>query len=445
MIRDSPENEDSSHTNRRRFLQGLGALGVVGLAGCGGDGEGDTPTETETGGNGNGDMTPTPTDTEAGGNGNGNGNGGMTETETEAGTPTEGGTPTETEAATPTETPTPVFSDDPAPLLSLDGSVRVEPGGTGTVTGTMENPYLFAVTNGEFTIELPDGAGAWSASAVTGTTFGTLESQGEQTAEWELTAPEEAESIDATVVGTYNGPDGQGTAEVSIPLSVTVFTPGDAPQEGLEAYIPLDASSLPATNVITGADAPTASNSNPPSPGAEGVSSNTNGAFSFDASNNEGLTTEPLPINGTEATIAAWYRFSSHEPFARVYEAGTGSTDGAWEVLFNNKTNNLGLYAQGGSWSGGVPKITLSPDTWYFVVSVLESPTSYRLTVYDESGQVDSVSDTDGERTGDTNKQLNMMAKVDGDEETTGRMDEVRAYSRALSAEEVDALYSGSF
>jgi len=61
-------DEQPRHANRRRFLKSVGALSVVGLAGCGGDGD-DTPTNTDAGrnGNGNGNGTgDTPTKTPRG-------------------------------------------------------------------------------------------------------------------------------------------------------------------------------------------------------------------------------------------------------------------------------------------------------------------------------------------------------------------------------------------
>jgi hypothetical protein len=423
MIRDRPENENPNHTKRRRFLQGLGALGVVGLAGCGGDG--DTPTDTDS------DATATGTDTD----GDATATAGEEETPTATETEPTGGeeTPTETDAPTDTETETPAqnIPDDPPTLVTLDGGRSVEPGGTTTVTATVENPYLYPIQSVQISLE-PSNTD-WTVEATGDTNLGTIDTAASAAVSWEITAPDEA-SGDITLTGTFSYETTTDGDEVSLSRSVKVFTPGDAPQEGLEAYFPLDGDAP--TNLVTGTDATILGD---PTPGAAGIVGD---AFSFDASNDDGLSSEPLPINGTEATIAAWYRFSSHERFARVYEAGTGSQDGAWEVLFDETTNDLSFLPEGGDFSS---PITLSPDTWYFVVTVLESSSDYRLTVYDESGQVDSVSASDGNRTGDANKPLNMMAKVDGDEESTGRMDEVRVYSRALLEEEVDALYSGSF
>jgi hypothetical protein len=82
MTDDHNRVTDAGNYNRRTFMALLSALGVTGLAGCGGDGDGN--------GNGNGDTpTDTPTDTTTSGNGNGN------------------GTPTSTPTATATRTATP--------------------------------------------------------------------------------------------------------------------------------------------------------------------------------------------------------------------------------------------------------------------------------------------------------------------------------------------------
>jgi hypothetical protein len=204
MGRDEPRNDDRrSAANRRRFLKGLGALGVVGLAGCGGDGDTSTATDEP--------------DTD-GGNGNGMG-----------GTDTGTATPTDTETATDTETPTttPVFGDSPVTLVSISGSPQVAPGGTTTVTGTIKNTYVFEVTNGEFTMEVPEG---WTVSVVEGATFEELQAQSEQPVEWEVTAPEDAGgSFELSISGTYNGPGGQDTAEVSTAVPIVARAPGRAP------------------------------------------------------------------------------------------------------------------------------------------------------------------------------------------------------------------------
>jgi type 1 glutamine amidotransferase len=94
---DGPDDGGSSETtNRRRFLVGLGSLGVVGFAGCTGDGgDGDDPaTATD---------SPTPTDTDDSGS-----------------TPTETESPTPTDTVTPTATPEPVEFPGPPEDATLN-------------------------------------------------------------------------------------------------------------------------------------------------------------------------------------------------------------------------------------------------------------------------------------------------------------------------------------
>jgi hypothetical protein len=189
--------------NRRRFLKALSALGVTGLAGCGGDGDGDTPTDT-------------PTDTAEGGNG------GMT-TDSPTPTDTETATPTDTETATPTEEPC-SLPGEPAPLLSLDGvsdgTLNLSPNAE-TVSGVISNPYLFEIQNGEVTLET-SGDG-WEIGEVTGNTFDTLESQGSQEVEWSVTVPSVAgEEFDLTATVTYEACDGEASAEVQTSQTVLV-------------------------------------------------------------------------------------------------------------------------------------------------------------------------------------------------------------------------------
>ena len=229
--------------------------------------------------------------------------------------------------------------------------------------------------------------------------------------------------------------------------------PAGVPQRGnAVGYVPLDGSSLPAKNCITAADVTVPSDKGTPSPGGTGVSSNTNDAFSFDLSTDDTLGTDSLPINDTQATVGAWFRFSSRDDFTRPYEARDGiQTDGAWLVIFNGANDDIGLVVPGQSnitTYSSSELISLSPDKWYFIVTVLEDFDNSRLTVYDESGLVDSV-DYSGTRTdnrsGSTSKPLDMMGTVTEGRSITGRMDEVFVYSTALTPSEVDTLYNNSF
>ena len=183
--------DDDTPADRRRFLKAIGALGVVGLAGCGGDGDDETPTDTDE------------------------------ETPTETGTTADGMTPTstDTETPTPTATDTPTLPDDPDPLVSFSEGQRVAPGDTVTLSGTVQNPYLFDLTDGEFTLDPPGED--WSVAAVEGTTFETLPSQESGSLAWDVTAPASVEGEFTLIVDVaYTGDDDRAEASVEVPILV---------------------------------------------------------------------------------------------------------------------------------------------------------------------------------------------------------------------------------
>jgi hypothetical protein len=193
MSRDHTADADPEHTQRRRFLKAVGALGVVGLAGCGGDGDGtDTPTDTDgedmpTDGNG----TDAPTDTDGDGTET---DGNETETPTDTDdedTPTE--TPTETE---PPEQPIP---EDPPAVVSFGEGGTVPAGGTTTLTATVANPFLFPIQSVEVSLEAPNAD--WTVEATGETDLGTIETGGSAEVSWEVTAPEGVLGSD-TLTGT---------------------------------------------------------------------------------------------------------------------------------------------------------------------------------------------------------------------------------------------------
>ena len=416
MRRDLTGSDGWDHADRRTFLAALGALGVTGLAGCGGDDGTESPGAT----------------TEP-----------MGTTEPVATTPATTEPPGTTAPGT-TASGTSVFGDTPATLISFEGGATAEPGGTTTLTGIFENNYLFTVTDGEFTLGLPEG---WSATA-SGNTFDSLDQQSERTVEWEITVPDDASgAAELTVTGSYRGPNG-GVAEVSTTVSVTVFAPGDVPSDGLEAYFALDADTP--VNVVTGTTAEVVGE---PTTGVSGV---VGSAYEFTM---DGTTTdrapgvadalvsgEDLPLNGAGATVGVWFRYAEHEPFSRVYQVGGGLGGGegvggipGFEITFVGESDDIRIYNTDGD-TGAI--IGLTPDTWYFIVSVLDGDDA-RLHVFDSEGELDGspVTGSAGRSQSDAEPLL-MMAGDQAD--TTGRMDEVRAYSRALSESEVERLYGGS-
>lgn len=284
----SDNKEAAGSTERRRFLEAIGALGVVGLAGCGGDGDEDTPTDTEAGGNGNGNGD-TPTETEGGDGvfeitdltiepedavssgetitvsteitntadvtgtqtveyridgdtvadqeleleGFGSGTATFEDVDTsdlEPGQSYEHGVYTEDDERTATlEIQEPPELNDP--MVSFDGGLLST--GEVEITGEWTNPYLFTVADGEITLEVPDG---WEVVEESGTTFDELDSLGSQGISWTVNVPEDA-SGDYSLTATSSYSDGvQDPVEFTVEETVTVFSE----QEGQAVWTAAD-------------------------------------------------------------------------------------------------------------------------------------------------------------------------------------------------------------
>jgi hypothetical protein len=432
------ENDDRGRTgraNRRRFVKALGTLGMVGLAGCGGDGnETESPGRTETDDDGTATgVDPTGTDNTD------------TEDGTDTPTDTEGEeTPTDTDTpdGTETETPNQNVPDDPPTVASLEGGGSVQPGGTVTLTVTVENPYLFPIQSIEVNLESPgDG---WTVEAPGETNFDELETASSREVSWEVTAPEDA-SESVTITGSVSYATNTDSAETELSQSIAVFEPGEVPGGNIEAYYSLDGDT--ATNQITGTDATVVGE---PTTGEPGVVGNAFG-FTTDGSRNstgDALTSgQDLPLNGEAATVGAWFRYTTKEDFARVYQIGGGGPDGlpdangGWDLEFDSGSDDIQLITWQSGNANSTGTITLSSDTWYFVVSVVDGSDS-TMYVFDQNGELDA-SPKSGSGRDQTGDDVLIMMGGDGSD-AVGRMDEVRAYSRALSAAEVTALYEGS-
>ena len=414
--RNDPDRTDT--TGRRRFLTILGAAGVAGLAGCSGDDEGDTPTDTATD-----TATPTSSDT-------------ATSTSTDTATPTETATPTDTATPTPGQD----FGENPQQLLTLEGGGSVSPGGTTTLEGELLNSYLFSVQSVEITLDPPEG---WEVAANGGTRFEEIPSQGREDVAWEITAPGDADG-EYTIEGTISYESTTDAAEAGFTHSVVVFTPGEVPQDGLEAYLSFDTDA--ATNQVTGTDAEVVGE---PETGAEGVVEDA-WAFTDNGTRDtaaDAVVTEDLPLNGEGATVGAWVTFSGHENYGRLYQVG-GATDGTpetagWDLEFDTASDTVWVVNWNGDSSRAEGTATgLDPDTWYFLVTVIDGD-DVRFHVFDAEGQVEGSPRTgSGPRTQSDAEALILMA-ADGSD-TVGRVDEVRTYSRALTEQEVLELYAGS-
>jgi hypothetical protein len=242
----------------------------------------------------------------------------------------------------------------------------------------------------------------------------------------------------------------------SLTVDVPPLPAGVPQRSNAEAYYPFDGTA--GTNCITGVDGndQPGSTTETPTKNVSGVSSATNNAWEF---SQDGTTSDRqniedgfisggnLPLNGSGVTVAAWFRYSTHEPYSRFYQVGgdmsTPGANDAWELIFQDETSYPRVVTNNG---GDVEftNLTLSTDTWYFVVTVLDGDNG-TLYIYDQNGQQISGSPASASLPRNTGGDYPLVLMSADDAETTGRMEEVFAFSTALSASEVGTLYTNSF
>jgi hypothetical protein len=358
--------DGSSKTDRRRFLQAIGALGVVGLAGCGGDDSDDTDTGN---GNGNGGGTDTDTPTMDG-----------TDADTPTGTDTD--TPTETEPGTDTPTDTQVeqpIPDPPRQLLSFnESSSTLSAGGTVTITGEIRNPFLFPVQSVEVSLEGPSAD--WTVEATGDTEFAEIATGDSESVGWDITAPDGAEgSQTLTATVSYATETDEATATVETSLVVISGDITSPVEEGLITQF--DASQLDADGPVsawadvTGSGATLSQASEDAQPTlASDVAPTGESAVRFEADAGEFLTTdEPLTTATESVTIAVAFRIDDHTiPRQALAFNGTDESENGYGITVNQEGESngtlRGLYG-GKSWFPTDAAIT--DDDWHVVTMVI--------------------------------------------------------------------------
>jgi hypothetical protein len=407
------ESDDRTDpADRRAFLLALGAAGVTGLAGCGGDDDG-TPSDTSTG-------TTAPDETTAPG-----------ETTAPDETTAPGETDTTTEPATETGTPVEDFGGDPAPVLSVSGGGVTSPDSTVTLDGTLENPYLFDLHAIEVSVEAPEG---WSVSPADPLTVDSIAVGGLQEVSWDVSVPSDADG-ESTVSMEVHYESATDTADVTVEQSIRVFT-GDVPIEGLLAHYPLDGD--PPTDAVGDNDATINGDPGTDATGQFG------GAYDFDG-DGDFLTypaldvsyggsadwTTSLWVNAdtlpSDEDYFIWHPRAQKDVFIRV-ATETG------EIIYTNWTGQDNDLQSG---------VTLPTEEWVHVcvVSDTDADDQYRMFI---DGTEEGASDLpDPNDVGDSNLIGGQNAPALDMRYTDGRIDQVRFYDRALSASEVAALAGG--
>jgi len=413
MIEDSDLSTRSGE-RRRRFLKAVGALGVIGLAGCSGD-DG-TPTET---------ATPTATDAPTTETDT------PTATETDTPTATETDTPTATETDTPTATRTPRI-EDPRPILSLQGdTTALTGGGTVTFSGSVQNPYLFEITDIE--VGLVSGDDGIEISSTGTTSFDSLSTGQSRDVAWEVTVPDADGEYELT--GEYSYNTGIQTIEGSITQSVTVFSQFSgrdgliarwsfgSPYASGETVADRTGSGYDGTifgNVETGIDAPTDS-----------------GGASLDGSSATVVIDDADALDPAAYTVSLWTRVPSDATDgAGFYSSFFGKSESIWTGVGADGTNpRFDPYDSAEDGDFFISETNIIDGEWHHLAFV-HAPSDGTSAIYIDGEQ--AVADTEGVRESTSSENpLALGSKSNESDHLNGDLADVRFYDRPLEESEI--------
>ena len=208
------------------------------------------------------------------------------------------------------------------------------------------------------------------------------------------------------------------------------------------AYYSLDGDS--ATNEVTGTDATVVGE---PTSGADGI---VNSACEFTTSGDTDsvsdalVSGENLPINGDGATVSAWFNYTEHEGAGRILQV-SGDTESPPTNGFNVEMGDDDLFVV--TWQDSTlqnigSSISVEPNTWYNLIVVMDG-SEFSVHVFDQDGEIDAspvVEELGRSNTGDEP----LLLACGDSSEIAGRIDEVRAYDRALTQFEAADLWEAS-
>jgi hypothetical protein len=161
----------------------------------------------------------------------------------------------------------------------------------------------------------------------------------------------------------------------------------------------------------------------------------------FDGSNDSiSVNNSPSLTLTTNLTISAWIRKTSNGSYPEIYNSGNQGNSWILSISTLGSGNKLNFTEIGIADNFGAT--TLANNVWYHVVAVKNGDSGTNLTLYvngvsDGTASIGTISTPSGT--------IHIGSWNNGIENNfPGTMDDVRIYSRALSAPEVTGLYTNS-
>lgn len=154
------------------------------------------------------------------------------------------------------------------------------------------------------------------------------------------------------------------------------------------------------------------------------------------------------PANGTDLTVAFW--ISLDEAIgAAAWEvlnvAGAAAGTDGWYAYIEGTSQDIGMGYSNGTTYNNLTTLTLTANTWYFIVCRWNNDASpvLEMTVYDTTQLLTSVSTGGNGFINIASPQpLNIGGGVDGQTWLRGRMDKVGIWTRAFAGGEAVTLWN---
>ena len=168
---------------------------------------------------------------------------------------------------------------------------------------------------------------------------------------------------------------------------------------------------------------------------------NTNGAMSFDGSNDYIDCGNDSALNPADAiTISVWVKLNSKDIDQEIIRKSRDSSGEVYEIFI--KDNNeifFGIRDSSGTENYVLPSTTLTTGVWHHIVGTYDKQYLRLYLNGDEIGSESSTLTLDS-----SSKNLSIGYNDAGTKYFNGDIDDVRLYNRALSTDEISTLYHSS-